>query len=933
MRLDIWTVGLTIWISLLHVIASILFGAGFLLRRAAIPDIANEIAENDVLHTFDRPFKHAIIIVIDALRFDFIGGVDNEGIYGKYTEIFRTPYTLVSTMPENAAILRFVADPPTTTLQRLKALTTGSLPTFVEAGMNFGGGVTEEDSWIDQALRAGKRIAFTGDETWTALYPSLLDNFGSNTSAFVRPYESFNVWDLDTVDRAVEIDVSEALTHPSDWDILIGHMLGIDHAGHRFGPDTVPMNEKLAEMNIFIQNITSAIKGDEDTILFVLGDHGMDSKGDHGGDSAAETEAALFIYSSRSFIQKKPSGTQFETIDQIDFVPTFSLLMGLPIPFSNLGAPISSVFPTDRTLASARQIVGEQIANYREKQPQFSDNSIEMLLHLARKKWAEGNTLEAGEIYSIFQRTNLLACRARWATFDLTLMALGVIVFIFAVIASFAAYIGTVNPFALGAGSIAGLFIGIIWSFCGGPHVAVTTLFSASIGSVIAYTGAIVYNTRQSFSNISGPFVALLLALVHGILLASNSFVVWESHTISFFLASIGAVLAILAMRVQDKRSKTIALAQVVAFLALVRLAEYPRMCREEQADACVSTFYASEGSTNSSDISLIILYIIAITLPSVIRAFLKMSASDEGSAGPWIEFGLRSLLLLSAAHWTLDKQISNLGMDDKAMADGLRSGRLALAGLVGIVAAFIVPVVWNRAPPLCVRVEVRQKPVAVEIYGYANANGSLYLMIELAFFLLATVCSKPVGGISLAAMQYQVLALLELFDAIGVNENTIAIVPAVFGMLAQLHFFATGHQNTLVSLQWDSAFVFTDTPKFPLAHAGFLFNTFGPFIIAASSTSLVALYKTSPADYIVDRIRKAALGLMIYTGGIAGMSAIAAFVLRRHLMMWKIFAPRFVFAVATCLVVDVVIVITSLAGLRAANIVRRVFGRIRPTV
>ena len=40
----------------------------------------------------------------------------------------------------------------------------------------------------------------------------------------------------------------------------------------------------------------------DDTILFVLGDHGMTKTGDHGGDSPDELNAALFIYSkSKTF--------------------------------------------------------------------------------------------------------------------------------------------------------------------------------------------------------------------------------------------------------------------------------------------------------------------------------------------------------------------------------------------------------------------------------------------------------------------------------------------------------------------------------------------------------------------------------------------------------------------------------------------------------
>lgn len=34
-----------------------------------------------------------------------------------------------------------------------------------------------------------------------------------------------------------------------------------------------------------------------DTLLVVMGDHGMTDTGDHGGESQKETDAALFLYS------------------------------------------------------------------------------------------------------------------------------------------------------------------------------------------------------------------------------------------------------------------------------------------------------------------------------------------------------------------------------------------------------------------------------------------------------------------------------------------------------------------------------------------------------------------------------------------------------------------------------------------------------------
>ena len=42
-----------------------------------------------------------------------------------------------------------------------------------------------------------------------------------------------------------------------------------------------------------------------DTILLVLGDHGMTRTGDHGGDSADELDAALFVYSPAQIAGRK----------------------------------------------------------------------------------------------------------------------------------------------------------------------------------------------------------------------------------------------------------------------------------------------------------------------------------------------------------------------------------------------------------------------------------------------------------------------------------------------------------------------------------------------------------------------------------------------------------------------------------------------------
>lgn len=67
--------------------------------------------------------------------------------------------------------IRFIADPPTTTMQRIKGLTTGSLPTFIDQTSNFNSFSITEDTILHQILLHGGRSLFVGDDTWLDLFP------------------------------------------------------------------------------------------------------------------------------------------------------------------------------------------------------------------------------------------------------------------------------------------------------------------------------------------------------------------------------------------------------------------------------------------------------------------------------------------------------------------------------------------------------------------------------------------------------------------------------------------------------------------------------------------------------------------------------------------------------------------------------------------
>ena len=161
-----------------------------------------------------------------------------------------------------------------TPLQRIKGLTTGFLPTFVDIGKSFGGSVIVEDSLLHHAVESVRlfivsacsysnsnpKVAFVGDDTWLALFPSLL---GHNVS---YPLDPFDVEDLHTVDEGVIAHLPPIIEQNSHlWGLAIGYGLDVHHAGHRVGPDHPVMKAKLEQINNFLAKLAKVIN--EDTLL------------------------------------------------------------------------------------------------------------------------------------------------------------------------------------------------------------------------------------------------------------------------------------------------------------------------------------------------------------------------------------------------------------------------------------------------------------------------------------------------------------------------------------------------------------------------------------------------------------------------------------------------------------------------------------------
>lgn len=238
------------------------------------------------------------------------------------------------------------SDPPTVTLPRLKGLTTGASPSFLDAITNLDEGDTSSslvllDSWLRQLQLSNRTLHMYGDDTWLKLFPGFFAAQDGTSSFFVSDYTE--------VDFNVTRHLDSELGPGAAWDALVLHYLGLDHIGHKLGPRNPVMRAKQAEMDGIVQRIYENM--DAKTLLVLAGDHGMNEIGNHGGASRGETSAALALV-SRSFNRPldaprpaSPDYAYYSQIRQVDLVTTLAYLLGFPIPLNSVGLFIEDLLP------------------------------------------------------------------------------------------------------------------------------------------------------------------------------------------------------------------------------------------------------------------------------------------------------------------------------------------------------------------------------------------------------------------------------------------------------------------------------------------------------------------------------------------------------------------------------------------------------------
>jgi phosphatidylinositol glycan class O len=181
-------------LALLHAAALALFTDGFLLRRTKLPDRSQSPVAGG------GAYDKLVWIVVDALRYDFVasdgryaqacsarGALCHQGRMPHLQSLIASNVSLLAagarsrlwgaspdcahgahratraaaaraSQPGAARAFRFVAEAPTTTVQRIAAMTAGSLPTFFDISSSFTTAPLAEDNLVEQLKAHGRKL-------------------------------------------------------------------------------------------------------------------------------------------------------------------------------------------------------------------------------------------------------------------------------------------------------------------------------------------------------------------------------------------------------------------------------------------------------------------------------------------------------------------------------------------------------------------------------------------------------------------------------------------------------------------------------------------------------------------------------------------------------------------------------------------------------
>ncbi|KAK4713257.1 hypothetical protein R3W88_019164 [Solanum pinnatisectum] len=941
-----WAFVVFLGILILHGLAILIFTRGFLLTRTELSQYSHcsDIQQSPCFSPpqEDQMVNHSkgcwtkpavdriVIIILDALRYDFVAPSTFFDEKKPWMDRLQVLHKLASQPGSFAKIFKAIADPPTTSLQRLKGLTTGGLPTFIDVGNSFGAPAIIEDNLIYQMAKNGKRVVMMGDDTWVQLFPQHFN--------ISHPFPSFNVKDLDTVDNGCVEHLFPYL-YQEDWDVLIAHFLGVDHAGHIFGVDSTEMIEKLEQYNGILEKVVDVLESQnrpggfhENTLLLVMGDHGQTINGDHGGGAPEEVETSLFAMS----LQKNPSSLPSETdssscrldtekrkictssIEQLDFAATVSALLGIPYPFGSIGrvnpelyalatgtwnldifTPESgiSLSGSERWMQnyvnvlcmntwqvkryidvySASSVIGfsdKDMSHVSDLYAQAHDNWLHTKEAVLNCKSESCSTLlpqlkKQVEAYANFLSSITALARSKWTEFNLKMMGTGLCILVL----SLFTHIFTIKK---------------LDKLCS-CYLPRGGDFVVSFEAIFAYAAVLI----RSFSFLS------------------NSFILEEGKTASFLLATAGMLQLRHAIVKKKMFLEGLLFVLVVPLLRFgIELGQSKQAVNSLFLKSFASWTVSVDNGTNLWIYVADILPFLALVILAYILYYKSITHSSCRGIFKLVAIGTIFASSLIALAWALD---GNLFSPSTVIVDIKAYWIPRIIYVIGLLQLILLAI--------------------SQLFGKEKTSGWEEDTIIKATAMLSAWSSTiiilsgkqgPLVALAAVIQGWCVIRLMTLERAKNdyYDSSTSYSSPvAKCSLLAVCLFFCTGHWCAFDGLRYASAFVGFDEFNLIRQAALLTIDTFGfshilpvmglPLIVACRRHPEVQAEKRKPLFFLQLCQVYLMYGLIMAIS--MTLTIICVTIQRRHLMVWGLFAPKFVFDAVGLLLTDLFICLASL--------------------
>jgi phosphatidylinositol glycan class O len=573
----------------------------------------------------------------------------------------------------------------------------------------------------------------------------------------------------------------------------------------------------------------------------------MTEDGNHGGGTENEINAALFIHFSEACgnmaldmtptMGSKYIEDAFQSIHQIDLVPTISVLLGLPIPYANIGGIVPSLIGSEgvNETAAALALNAAQVWRYFTVYSETANklpNLSELQLHLE----------EAVQVYK-----QALAEQKNQA-YDST---------------AFYKACGLFKTFLLEASELGHA----VWTrfdtfgmIMGGAILSV--VLAIKILSAFFVNGS---NRPSSNQYVENGINAIFMIFQCGVLSFSNSYIAAEQRIVMFMLSILGIAIFMRMQGVTAGGNK-----RIIPYVPLL----IPFLSRFSEIGI----------SGHGMDPSLRIhiahnpaIFLLALVGLVGLRVLFYSSFPIKNKSTLFHTVIDCAILLCLSLSWV-----------EKRNLDQTRNGYAAIRVAIGIL-LLCTPVAI--AEGLLFKLTKPQESAKVDgQYDMVGRDAILVHTLAIVFklFLIMMVVTGPSTASTIFVFCHQGWMTYLLAGATGFYEVSTPIQATLWRLLIRHTFFATNHGCAFNRLQYSAAFVATMNFSFGLGGLQLFLNTFGWEIIGAilvSITSFMHGKKNLWSWYCFYQLLE------------SFCNCISVSLLRRHLMVWAVYAPRFLFS------------------------------------